>query len=128
MDCKTEITTMANEAKQNANGMNDTELLAVLLNTRASSTGTSGSAMAAAFERIAKANGNVVTFAQAQAVNAKYPSDLAYYFRQAGGKCVTSKARNGNSAWVVSKLPNGSMAYPAEVKALIAEVKARIAK
>lgn len=113
---------------QNAKGMTDQELLAALLNTRASSTGTSGYAMAVAFERIAKANGNVVTFDQARAVNAKYPSDLAYYFRQAGGKCVTSKARNGNSAWVVSKLPNGSMAYPAEVKALIAEVKARIAK
>ena len=107
--------------------MSEETLLAVLLNKRASSTGTSGSAMAQAFERIAKANGGVVTFDAASGVNAKYPSDLAFYFRQAGGKCVTSKARNGNSFWTVNKLPNGKFAYIAEVRELIAETQAKIA-
>lgn len=107
---------MANEVS-NAKQIAPEAELAALLNKRASSTGTSGSAMAMAFERIAKANGNVVTFDQASGVNAKYPSDLAYYFRQAGGKCVTHKARNGQSYWVVSLMFDGkSLAYPEVVR------------
>ena len=78
--------------------------------------------MALAFEKIAKANGNVVTFDQASTVNAKYPSDLAYYFRQAGGKCITSKARNGNTFWTVQVLANGKHAYPDAVAERIAEL------
>ena len=116
-------TNKANETKAQAE-----QLLAALLNTRANSAGTNGATMAAAFERIAKANGNVVTFAQAQEVNAKYPSDLAYHFRQAGGKCVTIKGRNASSAWTVQKLPNGKLGYIAEVRAMIAELKAQLAK
>lgn len=102
--------------------------LAILSNKRASSAGNSGSVMAAAFERIAKANGGVVSFEQAQAVNAKYPSDLAYYFRQFGGKCITSKARNGNSYWTVQTLSNGKPAYPAAVAERMRELQAEVAK
>lgn len=94
----------------------------MLQSKRASSAGTSGRAMALAFEKIAKANGNVVTFEQAAQVNPKYPSDLAYYFRQAGGKCITSKARNGNTFWTVQVLANGQHAYPDAVQARIAEL------
>jgi hypothetical protein len=105
--------------------MTNEQELAVLQNKRASSAGTSGKVMAAAFERIAKANGGIVTFDQASQINAKYPSDLAYYFRQAGGKCLTSKARNGQTFWTVQTLPSGVAAYPDAVAARIAELTAK---
>ena len=99
------------------------EQIAQLLSTKAVSSGSKNVALE--FEKVAKANNHVVTFAQAKEISPKSPSDAAFYFRQALGKVTTSKQKDGKTCWIVMKLPNGKMGYPNETKALLAELKAQ---
>lgn len=99
--------------------------LANLLSTKAVSTGSKS--LAKVFEEIAKANGNVVTFEQAKAISPKSPSDLAFYFRKAGGKIATSRGKEGGTSWTVIKLSNGELGYPENVKKEVERLKAELA-
>lgn len=98
--------------------------LATLLSTKAVSAGSKN--YAAMFEKIARENGNVVTFDQAKLIVPKSPSDLAYYFRQAGGKIVSERGKSGGTRWVVVKLASGELGYPAAVKAEIDRLKSAL--
>jgi hypothetical protein len=69
--------------------------IANLLSTKAVSSGSKF--LAQVFEQIAREHNHVVTFEQAKAASPKSPSDLAYYFRQAGGKVMTTKGRSGQT-------------------------------
>jgi hypothetical protein len=96
--------------------------IAALLDKKAVSTGSKN--LAAEFEKIARANGGVVTYAQAKAIVPKSPSDLSFYFRQAGGKCVTTRNKAGQSFWTVVR-PIG---YPGEVKAEVERLTQELSK
>lgn len=120
---------MATTQKSQPNATTDAAALeaqlANLLSTKAVSTGSKS--LAKVFEEIARENGNVVTFEQAKAISPKSPSDLAYYFRQAGGKVVTTKGKSGQTSWTVVKLSNGQLGYPDAVKAEVDRLKAELA-
>lgn len=94
--------------------------IAALLETKAVSAGSTN--LAQVFEEMARANGNVVTFDQAKAISPKSPSDLAYYFRKALGKCVTQRGKDGKTCWIVQK-----GGYPSEVKAEVERLRAQLA-
>lgn len=77
-------------------------MLANLLSTKAVSSSSKN--YAAMFEKLARENGNVVTFDQARAIVPRSPSDLAYYLRQAGGKIISERGKSGrpdgsSSSW-----------------------------
>ena len=96
------------------------------MSTKAVSKGSVN--LAAEFERIAKANNHIVTFAQAKEICPKAPSDACFYFRQALGKAITVRGKDGKTQWEGMKLSNGKFGYPAEVKALITELQALATK
>jgi hypothetical protein len=97
-----------------------------LLSTKAVSSGSKN--LAAEFERIARPNGHVVTYQQAAAILTKAPSDLAFAFRAAMGKCLTIKGKQQSTVWQVMKLSNGEYAHPAATKTLIAQLQAQSSK
>lgn len=95
--------------------------IAALLDKKAVSTGSKN--YAAVFEKIARENGNVVTFAQAKAVFPNSPSDLAFHFRQAGGKIASTRGKAGTTIWTVVKLANGELGYPEAVRKEVERLK-----
>lgn len=99
--------------------------LAELLSTKAVSAGSKN--YAKMFEDLAKKNGNVVTFEMAKAVFSKSPSDLAFYFRQAGGKIVSQRGKAGTTTWTVVKLANGELGYPEAVRKEVERLKTELA-
>jgi hypothetical protein len=114
------------KAVATAPAVNLEEQLASLLSTKAVSSGSKS--LAQVFEQIAREHNHVVTFEQAKAASPKSPSDLAYYFRQAGGKVMTTKGRGSQTSWTVQKLSNGQLGYPDAVKAEVDRLKAELAK
>lgn len=98
--------------------------IAALLDKKAVSTGTKNYAQV--FEKIARENGNVVTFAQAKAVFPNSPSDLAFHFRQAGGKIASTRGKAGTTIWTVVKLANGELGYPENVRKEVERLKAEL--
>jgi len=117
-----EYTHMATTQKQTSTVDVEAQI-AALLSTKAVSSGSKS--LAQVFEQLARENNHIVTFEQAKAASPKSPSDLAFYFRQALGKCMTVKGKDGKTYWEVQKLSNGKMGHPAEVKALLSELQTK---
>jgi hypothetical protein len=99
--------------------------IATLLDKKAVSTGSKNYAQI--FEKIARENGHIVTFAQAKAVFPNSPSDLAFHFRQAGGKIASTRGKAGTTIWTVVKLANGELGYPENVRKEVERLKMELA-
>jgi hypothetical protein len=99
--------------------------IATLLDKKAVSTGSKNYAQI--FEKIARENGHIVTFAQAKAVFPNSPSDLAFHFRQAGGKIASTRGKAGTTIWTVVKLANGELGYPENVRKEVEGLKMELA-